>query len=200
MMLRLQEQGCHNINFVTPTHVVPQLMEALLVAVQKGLRIPLVYNSSGYDKKETLHILQGIFDIYMPDFKFWDPVWSEKYCGAPDYRDVAVGAIKEMHHQVGDLVLDEQGIAVRGLLLRHLVMPNRVSGTDHIVHFIAQEVSPNTYVNIMDQYRPCGNAHQDNMIHRRLTAQEFKTATDAAQRAGLYRLDQRDRIRWMFGS
>ncbi len=199
MMIQLQERGCHNINFVTPTHVVPQLLEALITAVENGLQIPLVYNSSGYDKKETLEILDGIFDIYMPDFKFWDRHWSERYCQAPDYKDVAVEAIKEMHRQVGDLVLDDRGVAVKGLLVRHLVMPEGISGTRDITHFIAKEISKNTYLNVMDQYRPCGNALDDNVINRRLTAQEFKEATDTAKRAGLRRLDQRECIRLIFG-
>ena len=198
MMLKLAERGCHNINFVTPTHVVPQLLEALLIAVDHGLNIPLVYNSGGYDSAGTLSVLDGIFDIYMPDFKFWDEEFSERYCRAPDYREVAIRAIKEMHRQVGDLIIDDQGIAIRGLLIRHLVMPDNKAGTTHIVNFIAQEISPNTYVNVMDQYRPCGKAHEDEFINRRLTAREFKDAMDTARKAGLKRLDPRDRIRLVF--
>ena len=198
MMIHLAERGCHNINFVTPTHVVPQLLEALALATEQGLRIPLVYNSSGYDKKETLEILDGIVDIYMPDFKFWDGKWAEKYCRAPDYPERAKEALKEMHRQVGDLIIDDQGVAVRGLLVRHLVMPGGVSGYRKMFEYIAQEISPNTYVNVMDQYRPCGDAHRDDVINRRLSFQEFKDATEAARRAGLTRLDPRDRVRLVF--
>ncbi len=195
MMIQLAERGCHNINFVTPTHVVPQLLEALILAVEQGLEIPLVYNSSGYDKKETLEILDGIFDIYMPDFKFWDGKWAERYCQAPDYREVATEAVKEMHRQVGDLVTDDQGLAIKGLLVRHLVMPQNIAGTEKVMAFLAKEISPNTYVNVMDQYRPCGEAHKDEYINRRLPPQDFRSATDAARKAGLTRLDPRDRIR-----
>ena len=198
MMIHLAERGCHNINFVTPTHVVPQLLEALALAAEQGLGIPLVYNSSGYDKKETLEILDGIVDIYMPDFKFWDGKWAERYCRAPDYPERAKEAFKEMHRQVGDLIIDDQGVAVRGLLVRHLVMPGGVAGSRKVFEFIAEEVSPETYVNVMDQYRPCGDAHRDEVINRRLSFQEFKDATEAARRAGLTRLDPRDRVRLVF--
>ncbi|MBW2028078.1 MAG: radical SAM protein [Deltaproteobacteria bacterium] len=198
MMIQLQRRGCHNINFVTPTHVVPQILEALPIAVRAGLRVPLVYNSSGYDKKETLEILDGVFDIYMPDFKFWDGKWADRYCKAPDYREVAMGAIKEMHRQVGDLILDERGIAQRGLLVRHLVMPNKVAGTGEILDFLAKGISANTYVNVMDQYRPCGEAYDDEFINRRLKAREFRQAMDEAKKAGLDRLDKRDVIRIIF--
>jgi putative pyruvate formate lyase activating enzyme len=198
MMNRLQQMGCHNINIVTPSHVVPQLIEALPEAIEKGLKIPLVYNSSGYDSVETIRLLEGIFDIYMPDFKFWDGAFSERYCGAPDYREVAVKAVREMHRQVGDLVIDDRGVAVRGLIVRHLVMPNHVAGTGGIVRFLAEEISPNTYVNVMDQYRPCGVAHTDSLIGRRLSSQEFREAMETARNAGLKRLDPRDRIRILF--
>lgn len=199
MMIRLAEGGCHNINFVTPTHVVPQLLEALLHAIPQGLRVPLVYNSSGYDSVETLELLEGVFDIYMPDFKFWDEKWAERYCQAPDYRTVVTTAIREMYRQVGDLVTDDRGVAVRGLLVRHLVMPNQIAGTREIMNFLGGEISANTYVNIMDQYRACGKAHEDQWINRRLTSQEFRDALDAARKAGLKRLDPRDRIRVAFG-
>jgi len=198
MMTNLAEMGCHNINFVTPTHVVPQVLEALPLAIEKGLSIPLVYNSSGYDKVESLKLLDGIFDIYMPDFKFWDSTCSDRYCGAPDYREVAAAAIREMHRQVGDLEIDGQGVAVRGLLVRHLVMPGGVAGTEEVAKFLAEEISPHTYVNVMDQYRPCGSAHQDDVINRRLSGREFREATEAARRAGLRRLDPRDRLRILF--
>lgn len=199
MMMQLADRGCHNINFVTPTHVVPQLLEALILAVEHGLRIPIVYNSSGYDKKETLETLDGIIDIYMPDFKFWDEKWSERFCQAPDYREVAVTAIEEMHRQVGDLIIDDQGIALKGLLVRHLVMPNNIAGTPHILSFIAKEISTNTYVNVMDQYRPCGNAHEDEFINQPLTVRAFKEAIETAKKEGLKRIDPRDRIRLVFG-
>lgn len=198
MMLELQERGCHNINFVTPTHVIPQLIEALEQAIDDGLRIPLVYNSGGYDKKETIELLDGIFDIYMPDFKFWNNNWADKLCQAPDYREVAVTAIKEMYLQVGDLMIDQEGIARKGLLVRHLVMPADIAGTSGIVRFIADEISANTYVNIMEQYRPCGRAFEEKEINRPLTGKEFKEALETAKRAGLIRLDSRERFRLVF--
>jgi len=198
MMIHLAERGCHNINFVTPTHVVPQLLESLAQAAEHGLDIPLVYNSSGYDKKETLEILDGIVDIYMPDFKFWDGRWAARYCEAPDYPERAEKALKEMHRQVGDLVIDDQGVAVRGLLVRHLVMPGDIAGTEKVLEFIADEISPNTYVNVMDQYRPCGDAHKDVYTNRRLSSREFREAMEAARRVGLTRLDLRDRVRLVF--
>ncbi len=192
MMLELQRIGCHNINFVTPTHVVPQILEALLIAVKEGLSVPLVYNTGGYDKVETLRLLEGVFDIYMPDFKFWDSKWSKKYMNAPDYRERAIAAIKEMHRQVGDLLINEEGIAERGLIIRHLVMPNGIAGTEKIMEFIAKEISPNTYVNVMDQYRPCGRAPEDPVINRMITAYEYREAIEAAKKAGLKRLDSRE--------
>jgi putative pyruvate formate lyase activating enzyme len=198
MMIQLKEMGCHNINFVTPTHIVPQILESLIIAVDRGLDIPLVYNSGGYDKPETLEILDGIFDIYMPDFKFWDGKWSDRYCNAPDYKERATAAILEMHRQTGDLMMDDKGIAVKGLLIRHLVMPNDVAGTADIMDFIAKEISENCYVNVMDQYRPCGNAASDDFINRRLYSNEFKLAIETAREAGLIRLDQKDRYRLVF--
>jgi putative pyruvate formate lyase activating enzyme len=198
LMVQLSQAGCHNINFVTPTHVVPQILEALPFAIDRGLRVPLVYNSSGYDSAETLELLDGVFDIYMPDFKFWHNRWAERYCEASDYREVAVAAVREMHRQVGDLEVDEWGIARRGLLVRHLVMPNQVAGTQEIMEFLAKEISPNTYVNVMDQYRPCGSAHRDEFINRRLHSKEYRDAVSAAQKAGIVRLDERDRIRLIF--
>jgi putative pyruvate formate lyase activating enzyme len=198
VMIQLAERGCHNINIVTPTHVVPQLLEGLILAVEQGLALPLVYNSGGYDRKETLEILDGIFDIYMPDFKFWDEEWAERYCRAPDYREVAMRAIKEMHRQVGDLMIDDDGVALRGLLLRHLVMPNNIANTEKVMEFLAKEISPLTYVNVMDQYRPCGKSPDDVYINRRLTGREFEEALNAARKAGLKRLDSRDRFRIIF--
>lgn len=195
VMLLLSEQGCHNINIVTPTHVAPQMLEALTIAAEAGLSIPLVYNSSGYERVETLRLLDGVVDIYMPDFKFWDGAWAARFCDAPDYPERAREALREMHRQVGDLVVDDRGIATRGLLVRHLVMPDGVAGTREVMDFIAREISPNTYVNVMDQYRPCGDAVRDEMINRRLTAGEFREALDTAREAGLKRLDPRDRMR-----
>jgi putative pyruvate formate lyase activating enzyme len=189
MMLSLQRRGCHNINFVTPSHVVPQILQALIIAVEHGLHVPLVYNTGGYDHVKTLKILDGIFDIYMPDFKFWDATWSEKVCNAPDYRKITGAAIKEMHRQVGDLVVDESGIAVKGLLVRHLVMPNDAANTGEIMTFIADKISQDTYVNVMDQYHPCGKAIADSTINRRITRGEYLTALRFAKEAGLHRLD-----------
>jgi putative pyruvate formate lyase activating enzyme len=192
MMLRLQKMGCHNVNFVTPTHVVPQILEALPSAIEGGLKVPLVYNTSGYDSVETLRLLDGVFDIYMPDFKFWDSDLSKKYMKAPDYPQMAREALKEMHRQVGDLELDERGVAVRGIILRHLVMPGGAAGTREIIRFVAQEISRNTYVNIMDQYRPCGNAHKYPSINRRITDEEYEEALAAAREEGITRLDNRE--------
>ena len=191
MMMQLSKNGCHNINFVTPTHVVPQILEALIPAIEKGLRIPLVYNSGGYENIETLALLDGIFDIYMPDFKFWSKGTAKRFCKAPDYPDCAMAALKEMHRQVGDLTVDPEGLAVRGLLVRHLVMPNRVAGTERIMGFLANEISTNAYVNLMDQYHPCGAAASDVLINRTITQEEFQAALQGAEKAGLMRLDPR---------
>jgi len=187
MMLILQNNGCHNINFVTPTHVVPQILSALDMAIEGGLRIPLVYNSSGYDKVETLKLLEGVVDIYMPDFKFWDPAVAGQTCNAPDYPEVAANAVVEMHRQVGDLQLDENGIATRGVLVRHLVMPAGLAGTGEVMSFIAKQVSRNTYVNIMDQYRPCGKALQTKGLERPVSGAEFNQAVQEAKDAGITR-------------
>jgi len=189
MMIELQNIGCHNINFVTPTHVVPQILEALPIAVEMGLKIPLVYNTGGYDIIETLMIIEGIFDIYMPDFKFTDSDIANRFCKARDYPEVAMKAIKEMHRQVGDLVMNNHGIAERGLIVRHLIMPNELPGTRKVMHFLANEISNNTYVNIMDQYHPCGLAHKYPEINRRITTEEFSNAINIAREEGLTRLD-----------
>jgi putative pyruvate formate lyase activating enzyme len=199
MMLALSERGCHNINFVTPSHVVPQLLEALPLAIDKGVKVPLVYNSGGYDSVGTLRLLEEVFDVYMPDFKFWDNRWAERYCGASDYREVALDAIREMHRQVGELLTDHRGIAVTGLLVRHLVMPKGIAGSEKFFEFLAKEISPNTYVNVMDQYRPCGSAHKDEFINRRLEVGEYRETIDAARKAGLRRLDARERLRFVIG-
>ncbi len=189
MMMDLQKQGCHNINLVTPTHVVPQILSALLIAIPSGLNVPLVYNCSGYEEVETLRLLDGIIDIYMPDFKFWEPEKAKRYCKAPDYPEKAKEALREMHRQVGELVTDSGGIALRGLLVRHLVMPDNVAGTKEILNFIANEISRNTYVNIMNQYRPCGKAFEFREIARPLSRGEYLAALQWAKEAGLSRLD-----------
>ncbi|MGA2400991.1 MAG: radical SAM protein [Syntrophobacteraceae bacterium] len=193
IMLALQKKGCHNINFVTPSHVIQPILEALPIAVEKGLEVPLVYNCGGYERVSALKLLDGIVDIYMPDFKFWDTGTARDLCGAPDYPDFARLALREMRRQVGDLVLDGSGVAQRGVLVRHLVMPDGLAGTPEIVDFIAREISAQTYVNIMDQYHPCGQALRNRTINRRITPGEFRQALDAAAKAGLTRLDDRHR-------
>ena len=198
IMIKLARSGCHNINLVTPTHVVPQILEALLLAVENGLNIPIVYNSSGYERVETLKLLSGIIDIYMPDFKFWDQKWADRYCHAPNYREMAVGALKEMHDQVGDLEINKNGIAERGLLVRHLVMPHGIASTKDVMEFLSHEISTNTYVNVMDQYRPCGTAYQDEYINHRILAKDYAMALEWAKNAGLKRLDQRQGLRLLF--
>lgn len=193
MMLRLQKAGCCNINFVSPSHVAPQILEALPAAIEGGLSVPLIYNTGGYDNIETLRLLDSVIDIYMPDFKFWDPAPAAAYCSAPDYPEKARAALKEMHAQVGDLVTDDRGIAVRGLLVRHLVMPGGLAGTARIMSFIAEEISKKTYVNVMDQYRPCYRAREDGNISRRITRREYEEALKSADDAGLTRLDHHSR-------
>lgn len=188
MMLSLQEQSCHNINLVTPSHQVPQILEGLLLAAQRGLHLPLVYNTSSYDDLEMLRLLDGIVDIYLPDFKYADAEAGLKYSKVPGYPEIAKAAIKEMHRQTGDLVIDERGLAVRGLLLRHLVLPGGVAGTAEIMRFLADEISPNTYVNIMDQYRPCWKSFNYPPLNRGITKEEFEDAVEAAKTAGLHRL------------
>lgn len=190
MMLSLQAKGCHNINLVSPTHVVPYILEALEVAVSTGLYLPLVYNSGGYDSLETLQLLDGIIDIYMPDMKYSDEKVAEQLSGIKDYPQVNRAAIKEMHRQVGDLEIDEQGVARRGLLVRHLVLPDRLAGTQEIVRFLTQEVSSNTYLNIMAQYHPCYKAFDIPSLARPLQQQEFNEAIDLAHQQGLYRLSK----------
>jgi putative pyruvate formate lyase activating enzyme len=187
IMLDLQRMGCHNINFVTPTHQVPQILAALPIAVEGGLRVPLVYNCGGYESLETLRLLDGVFDIYMPDFKYADAGTARKYSGVERYPEAARAAIREMHRQVGDLALDCRGIARRGLLVRHLVLPNDLSGTGEVVGFLA-ELSGDTYVNIMDQYRPCYRAHEYPPLARRPARAEVEEARQLARAAGLRRL------------
>lgn len=190
MMLSLQSKGCHNINLVSPTHVVPQILEALEIAVKSGLRLPLVYNSGGYDSVETLRLLDGVVDIYMPDMKYSDEKTAEKLSGVKNYPAINRAAVKEMHRQVGDLQIDEDGIAQRGLLVRHLVLPHGLAGTKEVMDFLANEVSSDTYVNIMAQYHPCYEAFQFPSLSRRTSAVEFQEAVALARQAGLNRLDQ----------
>ncbi len=192
MMLHLQSLGCHNINLVTPSHVVAQVLEALVLAVEGGLRLPVVYNTSAYDSPEALRLLDGVVDIYMPDFKIWDASSARRYLTAQDYPDVARRAILEMHRQVGVLKFDEYGIARRGVLVRHLVMPDDIAGTEQILRFLAEQVAPDTYVNIMAQYHPAGRVTPQRYpeINRRITAQEYWRAVRLAEQMGL-RLDER---------
>ena len=198
MMLRLQDMGCHNINFVSPTHVVPQILAGVLIAAQAGLRLPLVYNTGGYDSLSTLALLDGVFDIYMPDMKYADAEIALKYSKVEEYPAINQAAVKEMHRQTGDLIMDERGVALRGLLIRHLVLPEGLAGTAEIVRFLATEVSTNTYLNIMDQYRPCYKAGELSPLNRRITRQEYEEAVRLAHEAGLHRLDDRGaRLIWV---
>lgn len=192
MMLSLGQQGCHNINLVTPSHVVAQILEALPLAVEAGLSVPLVYNTSGYDEVETLRLLEGIIDIYMPDFKFWASDSARRFAKAIDYPEKVREAIGEMHRQVGDLVINDDGLAERGLLVRHLLMPEGLAETKEILNFLAKDISPHTYVNIMDQYHPCGQAMSFPPLDRMPLPQEYRQALELAGQAGLTRIDQRD--------
>lgn len=193
IMLHLQNNGCHNINFVTPSHVVPQILCAVDIAIHEGLSVPLVYNTGGYDSVQTLKLLEGVFDIYMPDFKFWDPEIAKTTCNAKDYPLVAQKALIEMHRQVGDLVTDDRGIAKSGILLRHLVLPSGLSGTRDIMRFIARKISLNTYVNIMPQYRPCGRAYEVKELSVYLSQKDYESALQTAKEEGIERFDGRRR-------
>ncbi len=186
MMLSLQMQGCHNINFVTPTHYAPQIVAALPLAIEMGLELPIVYNCGGYESLEVIELMEGIVDIYMPDTKFSSSEYAEEYANAPDYFDVLKTLLKEMHRQVGELKI-EGGIAYRGLLIRHLVMPNDVAGSEQILKFIATELSTESYVNIMSQYRPCFNAVDEPLINRRITSKEYYQAIELSKNYGLHR-------------
>jgi len=200
MMIDLQNLGCHNINLVTPTPQVLAIVKALLIAIDRGLKIPLVYNTNAYDSVETLKLLDGIIDIYMPDVKYSDlprrvakrllrgDKIALKYSSAPDYFKIMKKAIKEMHRQVGDLILDEGGIAVRGLLVRHLVLPNNLAGSEEIFEFLAKEISENTFLNIMNQYYPYFKAQEFPELSRPVTKEEFQKAIELAKKAGLKRL------------
>lgn len=193
IMLELQQVGCHNINWVTPEHVVPQILEALPPAVESGLRLPIVYNTSSYDALDSLKLMDGIVDIYMPDFKLWSSDLSRRYLAKRDYAEVACRAVKEMHRQVGELVFDDRGLARSGLLVRHLVMPGLLEETEAILRWIAEELGPATYVDVMAQYYPAGRTGEFPEIDRRLYRSEFEHALALADGLGLRRLDQRSR-------
>lgn len=187
MMMRLQDLGCHNINFVTPSHFVPQILEALVKARDLGLTVPLVYNSGGYDCIETIKLLEGIFDIYMPDAKYGSDEMALKYSNAPRYTHYMKTSIKEMHHQVGDLAIDDDGIATKGLLVRHLVLPDDIAGTAEVVRFLAEDISRSTYLNVMAQYRPEYNACRFPELDRHITEKEYRDAVRLAANACLMR-------------
>ena len=192
MMLLLQQIGCHNINLVTPTHVMPNILNATRIALKKGLSLPLVYNTSGYESPEIIKLLDGVVDIYMPDMKFMDEDKAAKYSSdASDYPQMAKMAIKEMNRQVGELMIDERRIALRGLIIRHLVMPNRVAGTEKFVKWMAENLPKATYVNIMSQYHVEYEAFDYPEIARGITVQEFLEAMDWAEKYGLTNLDPR---------
>jgi putative pyruvate formate lyase activating enzyme len=186
-MVRLQSIGCHNINFVTPTHYVPQIMAAMPQAIEEGLRVPLVYNCGGYESLEVIKLLDGVVDIYMPDVKFFSSEVAERYCNAPDYPDIVKSVLKEMHRQVGDLKMDSRGIAEQGLLVRHLVMPHGLAGTEEVMRFLVEQISPDSYVNIMAQYRPVYRAGEFRDLGRPITVEEFREALEIARRFGIHR-------------
>ena len=188
-MLYLQKAGCHNINFVSSSHVIPQILSALEIAADHGLRVPLVYNTGGYDSPEGLALMDGVIDIYMPDMKFADSRVAERFLGVKDYAEVNREAVKEMHRQVGDLVLDDTGIARRGILVRHLVLPGDLAGSEKILAFLSNEISKETYLNIMGQYRPCYHADQYPGLNRRPTRNEIFRVRESAKKIGLHRLD-----------
>jgi len=191
MMLSLQRRGCHNINLVTPSHVVAQILAALLIAARRGLRVPLVFNTGGYDSPEALALLDGVIDIYMPDMKYGDSGSAHRYSHVRDYWEVNSAAVREMHRQVGDLVVDDEGIARRGLLVRHLVLPGDRAGSEKVLAFIAEKISRRTYVNLMSQYFPSYRAREAPPLDRAITAEEYRAAAASAARHGLARLDPR---------
>ncbi len=191
LMLQVQELGCHNVNLVSPSHVVAQILGAVAIAAERGLRLPLVYNTGGYDSPEALALLDGVVDIYMPDMKYGDEQLAKSYSKVPDYPGVNQAAVQEMHRQVGDLALDDEGVAVRGLLVRHLVLPDGIAGTDAVLRFLAEQVSRDTWLNLMDQYRPCYRADRHAELNRRITEREYRDALETARRLGLRRLDPR---------
>jgi putative pyruvate formate lyase activating enzyme len=189
MMLELQEAGCHNINLVSPSHVVPQILAAVLIAARAGLCLPLVYNTGGFDSLASLELLEGVIDIYMPDMKYANPQIGLRYSKVRDYPQENQAAVREMHRQVGDLQINDNGLAIYGLLVRHLVLPNGLAGTGEIVRFLADQVSKDTYLNLMDQYRPAFNARLFTKLSRPIQPQEFQAAVHMAVEAGLHRLD-----------
>ena len=196
IFVELQDAGCHNVNLVTPEHVVPHVIEAIPFAVEQGLRLPLVYNTSAYDALDCLRLLDGIVDVYMPDFKLWTSERCRRYLKRGDYAEVARAALREMHRQVGDLVLDDDGLAEHGLLLRHLVLPGLLDETEAILRFVAAELGTGTYVNLMAQYRPDAQVGRDGKyreLDRRLSVDEFEQACAIAAELGLHRLDERSR-------
>lgn len=184
-MILLQNRGCHNINLVTPTHFTPQIVKSLILAIEMGLTLPIVYNCGGYESVETLKLLDGIVDIYMPDVKYSSNDFGKKYSGVPDYFDVVKKALKEMYRQVGDLKMSDNGIAYRGLLIRHLVLPNDLAGSREVLSFIANEISKNSYLNIMDQYRPEYKAYKHKELNRRITMKEYNDVVEMAKEFGL---------------
>ena len=190
VMLSLQAKGCHNINLVSPTHVIPQILEALELAVESDLKLPLVYNSGGYDSVETLKLQDGIVDIYMPDMKYGDEQTARELSGINSYPQANRAAVKEMHRQTGDLEIDKEGIAQRGLLIRHLVLPGGLAGTKTITRFVSEEISRDSHVNIMAQYHPCYKALQIPGLGRRISSEEFHAAPHFAQETGLRPLDR----------
>lgn len=195
LMLRLQAMGCHNVNFVSPSHVIAPIIAAVEIAAQAGLSIPLVYNTGGYDSLAGLALLDGIIDIYMPDMKYGDSAIAHRYSHVRNYWEVNRAAVKEMHRQVGDLRLDENGLAYRGLLVRHLVLPAGLAGTAKVLEFIAREISTETYLNLMGQYYPCYRASERPELARPITAAEYREALDIARRLGLTRQDRSSRRR-----
>jgi len=190
IMLTLQDFGCANINLVTPTCQIPQIVKSLFLAREKGLKIPVVYNTNSYERVEVLRLLEGIVDIYLPDFKYSNNEIALKYSGVSNYFEVAKKAIKEMHRQVGDLVLDEKGIAQKGVLVRHLVLPNDLAGTEEIFRFLSTKVSKNIFLNIMDQYYPCFKAFEYDELNRPITKKEYEKALNLAQKYGLRRISR----------
>lgn len=189
IFLKIQHYGCHNLNLVTPTHVIPQVINSLEIALEKGFSLPVVYNCGGYESIESIRVLDGIIDIYMPDFKFMDDDIAFNLTGARNYSTHARESVKEMHRQVGDLKLSREGTALKGLLVRHLLLPEFLSGTEKVLEFISDEISPNTYLNLMDQYYPCYLARNHENLSRRITAEEWRRAVGLARSLGLARLD-----------
>jgi putative pyruvate formate lyase activating enzyme len=194
IMLDLQHRGCHNINFVTPTHFSPQIVKSIKIASEKGLRVPIVWNCGGYENVDVIKLLNGIVDIYMPDIKYGNNESAKKYSNVPDYFERCKEAVKEMHSQVGDLMCDEDGIGLRGLLVRHLVLPEDLSGSEEVLKFL-KELSGDTYLNVMDQYRPEGRAYECKELGRCITSEEFNKAVEIAKKLGLQRLDKK-RFKW----